>query len=183
MLNVAALVLAAVLVSPDDSFVLVHDGGKCITNGAPTNVKAVKNRFSGSYFWFTRGGEEYIVRDAAAIQRVRELHAPLFDREMAGPAGEQFEIFQQQMKIMREQMTIGLEPREGEDPSVRLRRAQLKDEQNRLARRQNELARETNRIARALNAVPPEKINAEISRTLAVFANELLRSGAARKVN
>ena len=168
MITVAAVLLAAVLVTPTDSFVLMQDG-KCITNGAPTNNKAVKARFEGDFFWFTRGGEEYIVRDEATIRTVRKMHDPIFDSisNTLGYTGEQFRIFQRQMEVLREQARVGFD-----DPA-------LKAEQTRLGLRQNELAQ---RVNRAVRNAPPEKINAEISRSLATLANDLIERGVARRV-
>jgi len=164
----AAVLLAAVLVTPTDSFVLMQDG-KCITNGAPTNNKAVKARFEGDFFWFTRGGEEFIVRDEATLRTVRKMHDPIFEGlSTLGYTAEQLQIFVRQMEVLREQARVGLDD------------VALKAEQARLGRRQGELAREINRAAR--KAVPPEKINAEISRSLATLANDLIGRGVARRV-
>jgi len=168
MIPIAAVLLAAVLVTPADSFVLVQDG-KCITDGAPANNKAVKARFEGDFFWFTRGGEEFIVRDEATLRTVRKMHDPIFDSlGTLGYTAEQLQIFVRQMEVLREQARVGLDD------------AALKAEQARLGRRQSELARLANRAAR--NAVPPEKLNAEISRSLATLANDLIARGVARRV-
>jgi len=76
---IAALLLAwSLLAGTRDSYVYVHDRVS-ITNGAPVSVKRVKARYGTSFFWFTRDGRTYVMRDEAALRRVRAVYAPLFD--------------------------------------------------------------------------------------------------------
>jgi len=67
---------ASLFFSASDSWVYVHSGVS-ITSGAPVNVKALKQQLDGDFFWFTHGGKSYVVRDAASLERVRDLYAPL----------------------------------------------------------------------------------------------------------
>jgi hypothetical protein len=67
---------ASLFFGASDSWVYVHSGVS-ITNGSPVNVKALKQALDGDFFWFTSGGRSYVVRDAASLQLVREIYAPL----------------------------------------------------------------------------------------------------------
>jgi hypothetical protein len=67
---------ASLFFGASDSWVYVHSGVS-FTNGAPVNVKALKQTLDGDFFWFTRGGKTYVVRDAASLLTVRDIYAPL----------------------------------------------------------------------------------------------------------
>ena len=79
-MKATALLIAALGASlffgASDSWVYVHSGVS-LTSGAPVNVKALKQQLDGDFFWFTRDGTSYVVRDAASLERVRDLYAPL----------------------------------------------------------------------------------------------------------
>jgi len=79
-MKATALLIAALGASlffgASDSWVYVHSGVS-ITNGAPVNVKALKQSLDGDFFWFTQGGKTYVVSDAASLERVRDLYAPI----------------------------------------------------------------------------------------------------------
>jgi hypothetical protein len=152
-----------------ESFVFVN-GRYSVTNGAPVSVKAVKARYEAPFFWFTSGAKTYLVTDDASLRRVEEIYRMLFDL-----AGAQVATSARQLELAREQLRIGIEPREGDDPKLNARRMQLKFEQNRLAQRQNELAR--------LQQNRPEKINEVIEKELSALANELVANGLARPVH
>lgn len=181
---VLAFLALTVLASPRslsaDSYLFVTDG-RAITNGEPVNVKALKARYSGSYFWFSVGGKAYIVRDAQVLSRMKPIYAPVFDMGWDFPIGEQLTIFAQQMTVMKEQLRIGVEPKPGEDPRVAARRVELKFEQNRLAQRQNVLAERANKAARAANdyAARIDDINREIERQLHALALQCIELGIA----
>ena len=177
--SVLAVLALTVLLSPGslfaDSYLFVTDG-RAITNGEPVNVKALKARYSGSYFWFSIGGKAYLVRDPNVLKRMKPIYDPLFSGGGGFPIGEQFTVLSQQMTLLQEQLRIGLEPKPGEDARIAARRVELKFEQNRLARRQNELAEQANAAARAANdfAARLGDINREIERQLRVLGVQLI---------
>lgn len=144
------LLLGTALSASADSFLFVS-GGQSITNGSPVNVKALKAKHSGSFFWFSIGGRAYIARDAGVLSRIKDVYSPLFATESDFTIGEQAALFSQQMALMKEQLRIGLEPRAGENAKTATRRVELKYEQNRLAERQNVLARRANDAAAGAN--------------------------------
>ena len=181
---VFALLALSILASPRalaaDSFLYVIDG-RAITNGEPVNVKALKAKYSGSYFWFSIDGKSYIVRDAKVLSQIRAIYAPVFDFGMDFTFGEQLALFSQQMTVMKEQLAIGVEPKPGEDARITERRLELKLQQNRLARRQNELARRANAAAGKVNAYASrlDDINRAIERQLHDLATQLIEQGIA----
>lgn len=180
---VALLVASTLAAAPRQAFVfMLH--GQTITNGEPVNVKSIRARFGNDFFWFTAGEREYLVRDTATLQRIREVYTPVFDAAGAslGWGGEQLQLFAKQMETMREQLAIGLEPRPGESRATAGRRAHLKAQQNVLAMRQNELARKQNEATRRGNPTSIEKLNERIEVELSAIGDELIRSGAARRL-
>ena len=147
----ALLVLAAGAPSTfADSFLFVSRG-QSITNGEPVNVKALKARYAGSFFWFSIDGKSYIARDPKVLNRMKVIYGPLFSSGSDFTIGEQAALLSQQMTLMQEQLRIGLEPKAGEDARTAARRVELKYEQNRLAERQNELAERANIAAEKAN--------------------------------
>lgn len=161
----ALAVLALTAVAKDRQSFVFNLNGQTITNGVPVNNKAIRARYGADFFWFTRDGREYVVRDKATLRRIREVYNPIFDpASFAGLA-----LLGEQMEVMREQLRIGVEPQPGEAPSAAARRLQLK-------MRQNELARQANDAARHMRANPVEKINEAIERELEALSAELARS-------
>ena len=73
----ALLLLAAAAPAFADSFLFVSHG-QSITNGEPVNIKALKARHIGSYFWFSIDGKSYIVRDPKVLSRMKVIYQPLF---------------------------------------------------------------------------------------------------------
>ena len=146
----AIFLLAAAAPTFADSFLLVS-GGQSITNGEAVNVKALKAKHTGSYFWFSIDGKSYIVRDQRVLSRMKTIYEPLFSSGGDFTIGEQAVLLSQQMTLMQEQLRIGLEPKAGEDARTAARRVELKYEQNRLAERQNELAERANIAAEKAN--------------------------------
>ena len=167
---VFALLALSILASPRalaaDSFLYVTDG-RAITNGEPVNVKALKAKYSGSYFWFSIDGKAYLVRDPDVLSAMKPIYAPLFDMGFDFPIAEQ-------LSIMKEQLHIGLEPKPGEDPRIAARRVELKRQQNELARRANASAKRVNAYAARL-----DDINRNIERQLHDLAVQLIASKVA----
>ena len=78
MKSLLLAVLATAALGSSDSYLFVQNG-RSITNGAPVNVKALKARHHGSYFWFSLDGKTYITRDAETLARIDKVYKPLFD--------------------------------------------------------------------------------------------------------
>ena len=163
----AAAILVASSPAAADSYVYVLDG-KCITNGQAINVKALKAKYSGSYFWFSIGGKSFIVRDRDVLTRMKPIYEPLFDTGIDFSFGEQLSVFAQQMAVMKEQLKLGDKPKPGEDSAIAARRLELKYQQDRLAERQSELAERANASAQAANeyADKLEALNRDIEKQL-----------------
>lgn len=182
---ILALLTASTLTAaaPRDSFLFVANG-HTITNGAPVNVKASKAKHPGSFFWFSIDGKNYITRDASVLNRIEEIYEPLFSPSGDFSAGEQVELLTQQLRLAKEQLRIGLEPRSGEDASIAARRVELKYEQNRLAERQNELAERANLAAEKANdfSFKVDDLNRRIEHQLHDLAAQLVGQGVAVEV-
>ena len=184
---VFAFAALAILASPcsiaADSYLFVENG-RAITNGAPVNVKALKAKYIGSYFWFSISGKSYIVRDSNVLSGMKPIYAPLFDMGIDFTFGEQLTLLSEQMTVLKEQLRIGLEPKPGEDAKTATRRLQLKQEQNRLAARQNELAARANASAARVNdyASRLDDINRGIERQLHDLATQLVAQRIAVEV-
>jgi hypothetical protein len=158
-----------------DSFLFVSHG-QAITNGEPVNVKALKARHTGSYFWFSIDGKSYIVRDPKVLSRMKTIYEPLFTTGGDFTIGEQADLLSQQMTLMKEQLRIGLEPKAGEDSKTAARRVELKYEQNRLAERQNALAERANIAAEKSNdfAARLDDLNRAIEHQLHELGTQLI---------
>jgi hypothetical protein len=163
LLGLLAVVFLTSPLAAADSFLYVIDG-RAITNGAPVNNKALKAKYSGSYFWFSIDGKAYLVRDANVLSGMKAIYAPVFEIGWDFPIAEQ-------LSIMKEQLRLGPEPKPGEDPSITMRRIELK-------RQQNELARRTNAAAKRVNAYAArvDDMNREIERQLHDLAVQLIAS-------
>jgi hypothetical protein len=170
------LLLTTALSASADSFLYVSNG-QSITNGAPVNVKALKARYNGSFFWFSIAGKSYITRDTSVLRRINDVYTPLFSSGGDFTIGEQAALFSKQMALLQEQIRIGLEPRPGEDAKTAARRLELRFEQNELAQRQNELADRANRAAEQANdfAARLDGINRKIELRLHDIGAELVR--------
>ena len=166
-----------------DSF-LFASGGQSITNGAPVNVKALKAKYTGSFFWFAIDGQSYIVRDPKVLSRMKTIYEPLFSSGSDFTIGEQTAILSQQMTLMKEQLRIGLEPKAGEDAKTAARRVELKYQQNRMAERQNELAQRANLAAEKANdfAARLDDLNRQIEHQLHDLGTQLVEQRIAFEV-
>ena len=86
MRSLCALLISAVMFATRlfaaDAFVFVSNG-QTITNGRPVSVKALRARYSGSYFWFSTGEKSYLVRDAKVLKRIKAIYAPVFSADPA----------------------------------------------------------------------------------------------------
>src|SRR4051812_11328344 len=100
--GVALLIATSSLASEDNSYLFVTNG-KAITNGAPMNVKAVKAKYSGSYFWFSLDGKRYLTRDAATLEQIKKIYASLFSGMGEFIIAEPFEVLLQQERVKEEQ--------------------------------------------------------------------------------
>lgn len=171
MLGLLAVTFLASPLTAADSFVYVMDG-RAITNGEPVNNKALKAKYSGSYFWFSIDGKAYLVRDPDVLSAMKPIYAPVFDMGFDFPIGEQLEVMVQQLEVLKEQKRSGI---------TEARRLELKFEQNRLAAKQNELAKRANASAKRVNAYAArlDDINRNIERQLHDLAVQLIASKVA----
>jgi hypothetical protein len=63
-----------------EPYALVRGGPGLNMTGDNLNsadIEAVKRKVQGEFFWFRKDGKEYIVQDAATLERVRQAWAPL----------------------------------------------------------------------------------------------------------
>ncbi|HJQ40891.1 MAG TPA: hypothetical protein VKB93_27450 [Thermoanaerobaculia bacterium] len=170
LLGLLAVLLLASPLTADDSFLYVIEG-RAIANGAPVNNKALKAKYSGSYFWFSIDGKAYLVRDANVLSRIKAIYAPVFDFGWDFPIAEQ-------LSVMKEQLLLGPDPKPGEDLSVTMRRIELKRQQNELAKRANAAAKKVNAYAARV-----DDMNREIERQLHDLGVQLIASKLAVPVN
>lgn len=171
LLGLLAVTFLASPLTAADSFVYVIDG-RCITNGAPVNNKAIKAKYSGSYFWFSIDGKAYLVRDPDVLSAMKPIYAPVFDMGFDFPIGEQFEVMVKQLSVLKEQQRPGL---------TDAQRLALKFEQNRLSTRQNELAKRANAAAKRANeySARVDEMNRKIEGQLHDLGVQLIASGVA----
>jgi len=48
-----------------------------VNNASDADIEAIKGRVQGEFFWFRKDGKDYIVQDAALLERVRQAWAPM----------------------------------------------------------------------------------------------------------
>jgi hypothetical protein len=63
-----------------EPYALVRAGSRLNMTGDNVNsadIDAVKRRVQGEFFWFRKDGKEYVVQDAATLERVRQAWAPM----------------------------------------------------------------------------------------------------------
>ena len=166
-----------------DSYLYV-DHGRSITNGTAVNVKALKRRHAGSFFWFLIDGKAYIARDPRVLSEMKAIYQPLFDTGADFTIGEQGSMLGRQARVEEELKTIGFEPRTGEGAAVAARRRELKQEQVSLRARQNELARRANVGAEKANeyAANLDALNRSIEQKLHALGVRLVQEGIAVEV-
>ncbi|MGJ9419690.1 hypothetical protein ACHAC9_18345 [Massilia sp. CMS3.1] len=71
-----------------ESYALVRAGSRLDLTGnkvSDADIEAIKRRVQGEFFWFRKDGKEYILQDAAMLERVRQAWAPM---EKTGAAME-----------------------------------------------------------------------------------------------
>lgn len=63
-----------------ESYALVRAGSRLDISGnnvREAEMAAIKRAVEGEFFWFRKDGKEYIVQDAALLERVRQAWAPM----------------------------------------------------------------------------------------------------------
>ena len=115
----------------DQNFVLIVDDGKHIMSGDSSDVRRAESqrRPGEPLLWFKKGGQEYVIRDRAAINQAMDLWKPVNEPgDMQGKLGaEQGKLGQKQGEIGARQGAIGAEQgRVGEKQAeIELKQAEL----------------------------------------------------------
>lgn len=95
-----------------DAWALLDEDAHVWIHGSSSDAdraRALQNRFDTPVLWFERGGEEYVIRDRATLERAREVLEP--QRELGRRQGElgdqQGELGRQQSELGRDQGVLG----------------------------------------------------------------------------
>jgi hypothetical protein len=98
-LFLAASAVALLATAPRDAYVLSGTESRAtFSSAAVSQLLATQERFGGDFLWVRRHGEEYLVRDAALLQRARSFFAP-----MAALAPAQQAVGREEREIDREE--------------------------------------------------------------------------------
>jgi bla regulator protein blaR1 len=165
-----AIILAAVLYTPSDGYILINGSGTSVEDGSfnVQEVDAIRRIFGPDVFWFRASGKSYIVRDAAAIKKIDSLFEP--ERELSG---QQVTIGAKQAELGRKQAELGArQARAGGDVKLQVE----------LSRRQDELAKQQDALARqqADLGSKQEMISREVREKLSSLTKSWIRTGVAK---
>lgn len=184
-----------------DAYVLI-DGDNVTMAGHTDDIRTAQRLKQGNapVLWVREGGKQYVVRDAATLQRVKEAHAPVQALgEQQGKLGEQQgalgerqgDLGMKQGELGMKMAAIGVERAgaslRGNDTleaANERRMKALQDEQAALARQQEALARQQEPLARQQEALSrkqmaaSDKMRHDVDRLLA----DAIRSGKAQQL-
>ena len=166
----ATILLAAVLYSQPDGYVLINGQGTSVEDGS-FNVKevdAIRRIFGPDVFWFRASGKQYIVRDTTALKQIDSLFE--MERELGG---KQVALGARQAELGKKQAELGArQARAGGD--VKLQEA--------LSRQQDELAKQQESLAdrQADLGSQREQLSRDVREKLSALTKTWIRTGIAR---
>ena len=184
-----------------DAYVLI-EGDDVTMAGHSDDIRIAQRLRQGSapLLWVRDGGKEYVVRDPATLQRVKEAHAPVHALgEQQGRLGEQQgalgarqgnlgakqgELGQKMAAIASAQADAALRGDTARDAADERRMQALADEQEQLARQQEALARQQEPLARQQEALSRKQMAAtdRMQRDVDRLLHEAIRSGKAQQL-
>lgn len=184
-----------------DAYVLI-DGDHVSMAGSSDDIRTAKAAQRGDepVLWLREDGKQYLVRDPATLQRVKEAHAPVaalgeqqgrlgeqqgaLGARQGGLGAKQGELGARMAAIAAEQAAAGLQGREARQAETDRRMKALAEEQDALARQQEALARQQEPLARQQEALArrQEAASESMQREVARLLHDAIRSGKAQRL-
>lgn len=175
-----------------DSYAFAWHGNFTATNG-DSAIDNLKRLYGDDFFWFTRGGREYVVRDAATLAQLRELYRPQAElgQEQAALGEKQAALGRKQADLGREQARLGLEqasvaldPIGDSDAARSARQNELSRRQNDLGARQKAFGDRQSELGKQQAALGARQtaLSRDVEKKLDGIVDDLVRRGIAREV-
>ena len=153
------------LVARGDAYVF-RDGDTQVSFTSGTSIdtiREIQEKVDGDYLWIRREGQDYLLRDAILLDRVRALFEP------------QRSLSPQQDAVGREQAALDREEDalddESNDDATRARLAAIHSKQELVSRREAELDRRE------------EELERQAERALWPLVDDAIRQGIAKRLN
>lgn len=184
-----------------DAYVLI-EGDDVTMAGHSDDIRTAQHLRQGNapVLWVWKNGKQYVVRDAATVQRMKDAHAPVHALgEQQGQLGEQQgalgerqgelgsrqgELGVKMSEIAQHQAAAALRGDDTRDAANDRRMKALQDEQEALARQQEVLARQQEPLARQQEALARKQMAAtdRLQRDVDRLLDEAIRSGKAQQL-
>ena len=184
-----------------DAYVLI-EGDDVTMAGHSDDIRTAQRLRQGNapVLWVRKNGKQYVVRDAATVQRMKDAHAPVHALgEQQGKLGEQQgalgerqgelgsrqgELGVKMSEIAQHQAAAALRGDDTRDAANDRRMKALQDEQEALARQQEVLARQQEPLARQQEALARKQMAAtdRLQRDVDRLLDEAIRSGKAQQL-
>lgn len=162
------------------------EGRSCVMDGTSSDSMDVLLRQHGRAALFEIDGKEFIVTDAATLDRIKQILAPQMElgRKQAALGAEQAKLGAEQAKLGSQQAALGARQAalaldrdaERERDELQRRQSELGREQSALGRQQSELGRRQSELGRQQEAA-----GREAKKKLSALAEEAVRLGKAAR--
>ena len=184
-----------------DAYVLI-EGDDVTMAGHSDDIRTAQRLQQGNapVLWVRKNGKQYVVRDAATVQRMKDAHAPVHALgEQQGKLGEQQgalgerqgelgsrqgELGVKMAEIAQDQAAAALRGADTREAANDRRMKALQDEQEALARQQEVLARQQEPLARQQEALARKQMAAtdRLRRDVDRLLDEAIRNGKAQQL-
>ena len=184
-----------------DAYVLI-EGDDVTMAGHSDDIRTAQRLQQGNapVLWVRKNGKQYVVRDAATVQRMKAAHAPVQALgEQQGKLGEQQgalgerqgelgsrqgELGVKMSEIAQDQAAAALRGADTREAANDRRMKELQDEQEALARQQEVLARQQEPLARQQEALARKQMAAtdRLRRDVDRLLDEAIRNGKAQQL-
>ena len=184
-----------------DAYVLI-EGDDVTMAGDSDDIRTAQRLQQGNapVLWVRKNGKQYVVRDAATVQRMKAAHAPVQALgEQQGKLGEQQgalgerqgelgsrqgELGVKMSEIAQDQAAAALRGADTREAANDRRMKALQDEQEALARQQEVLARQQEPLARQQEALARKQMAAtdRLRRDVDRLLDEAIRNGKAQQL-
>ena len=184
-----------------DAYVLI-EGDDVTMAGHSDDIRTAQRLQQGNapVLWVRKNGKQYVVRDAATVQRMKAAHAPVQALgEQQGKLGEQQgalgerqgelgsrqgELGVKMSEIAQDQAAAALRGADTREAANDRRMKALQDEQEALARQQEVLARQQEPLARQQEALARKQMAAtdRLRRDVDRLLDEAIRNGKAQQL-
>ncbi|QLQ27900.1 MAG: hypothetical protein HZT39_06135 [Pseudoxanthomonas sp.] len=184
-----------------DAYVLI-EGDDVTMAGHSDDIRTAQRLQQGNapVLWVRKNGKQYVVRDAATVQRMKDAHAPVHALgEQQGKLGEQQgalgerqgelgsrqgELGVKMAEIAQDQAAAALGGADTREAANDRRMKALQDEQEALARQQEVLARQQEPLARQQEALARKQMAAtdRLRRDVDRLLDEAIRNGKAQQL-